>query len=203
MKAARQKRSEDTVRFILEATDRILAREGPTAVTTKRVAREAGVGVGTVYHHFADRVALLREAERRAWEAEYAVLLGRLTEIDPAQIDPETVEMVASHLIGFTVERVLQRVDRHGISMDDADMRTVMAERYEHTADFLARTLAVVAPRFRRPDLRTSLLIATETLALMSWAAAHRHRDRVKSGEFQRELSDMILRYLLADKDER
>lgn len=199
MKSTRQQRSEDTVRFILEATDRILAREGPAAVTTKRVAREAGVGVGTLYHHFADRVALLREAERRAWGEEYEVLLGRLTEIDPAAIDAATVEAVASHLIGFTVERVIQRFDLHSISMDDADMRTVMFERCEKTAEFLARTLAVVAPRFRRPDLQASLLMATETLALMSWGAAHRHRDRVKSGEFQRELGDMITRYLLAD----
>ena len=199
MKSARQKRSKDTVRFILEATDRILAREGPAAVTTKRVAREAGVGVGTVYHHFADRVALLREAERRAWETEYAVLLGRLTEIDPATIDGATAAAVAAHLIGFSVERILQRVDLHGISMDDADMRTVMFERFEKTADFLAQTLAVIAPRFRRPDLRASLLMATEALAVMSWVAAHRHRDRVQSGEFQRELGDMITRYLLAD----
>jgi AcrR family transcriptional regulator len=199
MKSARQKRSKDTVRFILEATDRILAREGPAAVTTKRVAREAGVGVGTVYHHFADRVALLREAERRAWKAEYAVLLGRLTEIDPATIDGATAAAVATHLIGFTVERFLQRSDLHSISMDDADVRTVMFEMFEATADFLARTLVVIAPRFRRPDLRASLLMATEALVLMSWAAAHRHRDRVKSGEFQRELGDMITRYLLAD----
>jgi AcrR family transcriptional regulator len=168
-------------------------------VTTKRVAREAGVGVGTVYHHFADRMALLRGAERRAWEAEYGVLLGRLTAIEPASIDGATVEAVASHLIGFAVERILQRVDLHGVSMDDADMRIVMFERFEKTADFLAQTLAVIAPRFRRPDLRESLLMAIEALALMSWGAAHRHRDRVKSGEFQRELADMITRYLLAD----
>ena len=179
-------------------TDLVLD-EGPAAVTTKRVAREAGVGVGTLYHHFADRVALLREAEHRAWEAEYEVLLGRLTEIDPAMIDAATVEAVASHLIGFTVERVLQRFDQHGISMDDADMRTVMFERCEKTAAFLARKLAVIAPRFRRPDLEASLLMATEALALMSWAAAHRHRDRVESGDLQRELGDMITRYLLAD----
>lgn len=199
MKSARQQRSEDTVRFILEATDRILAREGPAAVTTKRVAREAGVGVGTLYHHFDDRVALLREAERRAWEAEYAVLLGRLVEIDPATIDAATVEAVAAHLIGFTVESILQRFDQHGISLDDGDMRTVMFERFEKTAEFLAQKLAVIAPRFRRPDLQASLLVAIEALALMSWAAAHRHRDRVKSGEIQRELGDMITRYLLAD----
>ena len=199
MKPARQQRSEDTVRFILEATDRILAREGPSAVTTKRVAREAGVGVGTLYHHFADRVALLREAERRAWEAEYAVLFGRLADIDVATIDAATGKAVAAHLINFTVERVLQRSDLHTISMDDADVRTVMFERFDKTAELLAQKFAVIAPRFRRPDLKASLLMATEALALMSWGAALRHRDGVKSGEFQRELVDMITRYLLAD----
>jgi hypothetical protein len=80
-------------------------------------------------------------------------------------------------------------------------MRAVMFERFDQTAELLAVMLAPVAARLRRIDVKASLIMATEVMALMTWLAAVRHRDRVKTGEFQRELSDMIARYLLTDPE--
>jgi AcrR family transcriptional regulator len=50
------KRRED----ILEATGRLLDREGYEATTTTAIAKEAGTSVGTVYEYFSDRDALVR-----------------------------------------------------------------------------------------------------------------------------------------------
>lgn len=51
---------------ILEATTALFAEDGADAVTMDRVAVAAGVGKGTVFHHFGNRAGLLYElvAER-------------------------------------------------------------------------------------------------------------------------------------------
>jgi AcrR family transcriptional regulator len=58
----RQKRALKTRAGLLAAVERIVAAEGPEAVTTTRVAAETGVAVGTIYRYFTDREALLLAA---------------------------------------------------------------------------------------------------------------------------------------------
>jgi AcrR family transcriptional regulator len=60
--APRQKRAMATRGALLEAVERIVAAEGPDAVTTTRLAGDTGVAVGTIYRYFADRDALLLAA---------------------------------------------------------------------------------------------------------------------------------------------
>nr|WP_188268464.1 MULTISPECIES: TetR/AcrR family transcriptional regulator [unclassified Streptomyces] len=60
-------------RRILDAAARIVAEEGPAAVTMNQVAHASGIGVGTVYRRFGDvnqlLWALLDDRERRFQEA--------------------------------------------------------------------------------------------------------------------------------------
>jgi AcrR family transcriptional regulator len=48
-------------RAILDATAALLAEHGAAAVTMERVATEAGVGKGTIFHRFGSRAGLLHE----------------------------------------------------------------------------------------------------------------------------------------------
>jgi AcrR family transcriptional regulator len=47
---------------LLEVTERLLGEDGPGALTTRRIAREAGVADGVLYNHFEDKDALILEA---------------------------------------------------------------------------------------------------------------------------------------------
>ncbi len=97
---------------ILEATAALLAASGADAVTMERVAVAAGVGKGTVFHHFGSRSGLLYEliAEGaltlRAAVAEGPPPLGPgapATERLPAFVDAmldlvtDNVELVAAY----------------------------------------------------------------------------------------------------------
>jgi AcrR family transcriptional regulator len=55
----REGQAETTARRIAEAATRVLER-GLAGLSVPAVAREAGVSVPTVYHHFADKAALIR-----------------------------------------------------------------------------------------------------------------------------------------------
>lgn len=55
----RQQRAVRQRDSLLDVTERVVAGEDAQAVTTTRIAREAGVAVGTVYRYFEDRDALI------------------------------------------------------------------------------------------------------------------------------------------------
>ncbi len=54
-----QARSRARLESVMAAADRLLIREGADALTTTRVAAEAGVSVGSLYHYLPDRDAIL------------------------------------------------------------------------------------------------------------------------------------------------
>lgn len=55
----RQVRSRERLARVLATADRLLATEGPEALTTTRVAAEAGMSVGAVYQYLPDRDAII------------------------------------------------------------------------------------------------------------------------------------------------
>src|SRR5207248_4039671 len=54
-----QNRSEETIAVLLEATERVFAKEGFAQATTNRIAEVAGVSIGTLYHYFPTKEALV------------------------------------------------------------------------------------------------------------------------------------------------
>jgi AcrR family transcriptional regulator len=58
-KSASQERSRLTVNALLEATARILVREGFDKASTNRIAEVAGVSVGSLYQYFPSKEALV------------------------------------------------------------------------------------------------------------------------------------------------
>jgi len=63
-KAPRRRRLSASERRqqIVEGTLRVVSEYGIAGVTIARVAKSAGVGIGTVYHYFDDQKAMLRSA---------------------------------------------------------------------------------------------------------------------------------------------
>jgi AcrR family transcriptional regulator len=55
----RQARSRERLQRILDVADQLLASEGAEALTTTRVAEEAGVSVGSLYQYLPDKGAII------------------------------------------------------------------------------------------------------------------------------------------------
>ncbi|MDO9474127.1 MAG: TetR/AcrR family transcriptional regulator [Caulobacter sp.] len=58
----------DLRRALVEAARRILESEGPTALSLRAVAREAGVSPAAPYHHFKDKGELLDAVAHVGWD---------------------------------------------------------------------------------------------------------------------------------------
>lgn len=74
-----QARSIATYEAIVEAAARVLVRDGPALLNTNRVAKVAGVSIGTLYQYFPDKnavVAALAEREVARVDAALEALLA-------------------------------------------------------------------------------------------------------------------------------
>jgi AcrR family transcriptional regulator len=76
-----QERSKETVRVILEAAARILARDGYERTNVNRVAELAGVSVGSLYQYFPSKEALVAEVARSLAARTVAVFQDGLIEL--------------------------------------------------------------------------------------------------------------------------
>lgn len=111
MKTPRQPRGEARRRQVLEATLRLLAREGPRGVTHRGVADEAGTSVRATTYYFASREELLTEALRHYAETALA-RFERIATTDPAA-RPDPVEAAARMLADTVVSDLTE--DRAGL----------------------------------------------------------------------------------------
>jgi AcrR family transcriptional regulator len=66
-KRPKQARSTELVAAILEAAAQVLAKDGAQHFTTARVAKKAGVSIGSVYEYFPNKAAILFRLQSEEW----------------------------------------------------------------------------------------------------------------------------------------
>jgi AcrR family transcriptional regulator len=107
---SQRQRTEATRAALVSAGRRLFGAEGYAAVGTERVAREAGVSRGALYHQFADKAELFAAVLDQV-EAEIA---QRMTVAVSAGLDPaDTVAMLvagANAFLDACTEPDLQRI---------------------------------------------------------------------------------------------
>jgi AcrR family transcriptional regulator len=74
----------DLRRALIDAARRLLEAEGPSALSLRAVAREAGVSPAAPYHHFKDKAELLEAVAQEGW-AKLDERLGRAKSVAPSQ----------------------------------------------------------------------------------------------------------------------
>jgi AcrR family transcriptional regulator len=88
-----QVRSRERLARVLDAADRVLARDGAAAFTTTRVAAEAGVPIGSVYRFFSGKQALVEALALRYW-SDFDDLVAGTAEADELDPLPDPGSMV-------------------------------------------------------------------------------------------------------------
>ncbi|MCD5362030.1 TetR/AcrR family transcriptional regulator [Chromobacterium aquaticum] len=108
-----QARSRHVVAAILEATARILERDGYAGLTTNRAAELAGVGIGSLYQYFPNKQALVAALHRRHGEETLATVREALRlsagQPWPAQLEQLVSACLRLHLAAPGLHRVLER----------------------------------------------------------------------------------------------
>lgn len=185
---------------ILDATDRLLARFGYKKMTIDDLAREVGIGKGTVYLHFSSKEEIALSHIDRIIER----MKVRLKEISSADVSPD------ERLREMLLTRVLFRFDsvqHYTQSLNDllADLRPRLLARRRRYFEDEAQIFAEVLQEgdkikiFSVPDAlkaAETLLLATNSLLPYSLNTKELG-ERSEIEERVRRLADLLLTGLL------
>ncbi len=109
-KSATQKRSQAMVETLLDATARVLTREGYDRASTNRIAATAGVSVGSLYQYFPNKEALVAALVARHNREMLQLLQDALREVASFDLATAIRELVRAALDAHLVDSALHRI---------------------------------------------------------------------------------------------
>lgn len=183
---------------LLEATAQVLVEQGYAQLSTNRVARRAGVSVGTLYQYFSDKDALIEALANRVSEGQAEVIVAQLMQTHDQTLEVAIHGLIQGVIASKRVEPELAaalatEVPRHGsLDLERATLRRVC-------------DVASAALR-RRSDIRavdpelTSFVLVHSIFAVIQRTLADRPEliDDDGLGEI---LAELCIRYLAPDPD--
>ncbi len=191
-----QERSRQTVEVILEAAARVLIKEGYDAASTNRIAKVAGVSVGSLYQYFPSKETLIAELIDRQADEMLGLAVSRVAEVASEPLEVAGREVVRTIFGVFARKAELNRVLLEQIQkVGRLDKLRDMEER---AVKVLRLYLEMHRPRLRRPDLDMAALILVHLIDSLAIAFTLYHPDHLKSEAFSDEVADLVLSYLLA-----
>jgi len=195
----RQARAQVTRSAILDATIRIFERESFEAATTTRIAEVAGVSVGSLYHYFPHRDAILDALQDREFERALAhmqeVLSHENLELEPRR----TIELVVRGLAAlYAASPQLHRV------LVVEGLRVTPAERVQafdfRVISVIRQFLLARSERLRCSDVDTAAFVAYHSVRATMLASLLERTPGLDQEALILELVDLVTRYLVQDE---
>lgn len=124
-----QERSRALVEAVLEATAQILVSEGPDKASTNRIARRAGVSVGSVYQYFPNKEALIEALAERHVQRRLEVALTHLQGAFDQSIEELTRRAVTALIAAHRESPELHQVLAQQASVDVVQRLRRVAEQ--------------------------------------------------------------------------
>lgn len=109
-KQASQRRSRATVDALIEATARILVKEGFDKASTNRIAEQAGVSIGSLYQYFPSKEALVGAVVDRHQRELMQVVRGVLPQVAALPMQQALRRLVSLGVKAHQVDPKLHRV---------------------------------------------------------------------------------------------
>lgn len=154
----------DVPRRLIEAAARLLGEEGPSALSTRRLARETGTSTMAVYTHFGGMPRLVSEVAAEGFRR----LIASVAEVRPS--DDATLDlrrMAAAYRANALANRYLYAVMFGSASLGgfrlDAAAAEVGSEAFAQLRDAVARAMELGALRRGDPS----------AVAGQFWSALH------------------------------
>ena len=194
-KEAAQERSRATVDALVDATARILVREGFDKASTNRIAEVAGVSVGSLYQYFPSKEALVAALVEDHIAKMQAALSQSLIASASPTLEARARQLVRGVITAYRVDPQLdhvlcQEVPKVGELQRVYGFEQYLAER--------CRAHLFTETGVRPMDVERAVFLLINAVPGVVRASV-REDERGESDErLADELTDMIVRYLKA-----
>jgi AcrR family transcriptional regulator len=200
-KSASQARSRATVDALVEATARVLVRDGFDKASTNRIAAVAGVSVGSLYQYFPSKEALVGAVIERHQADIMRTVRGELAEILAWPVEPAMRALVAVAVKAHRVDPRLHRVLAEQIPRVGAleTLETFSRENYALFRTYLERHRAEI----RVDDLELASFICVTAIEALTHNAVLHHSKMLTDAAMEALVDEgarLVTGYLKGDR---
>ena len=193
-KAPRQERSKATVDAIVGAMTRVLIKEGWDAASTNRVAKEAGVSVGSLYQYFPSKEALVLAVMEKHAREMTARLQQRMLQLATAPLEEATVELV--HLF---IENHQHNPKLHKVLIQQVPKVGALG-KLEELNRFYERLLASYMELHREElevkDMSVAAYVVVQAVEALCHHAVLEREDLLSNGKLEEQIVRLVIGYL-------
>jgi AcrR family transcriptional regulator len=196
-KQASQDRSRATVDALVEATARILVREGFDKASTNRIAETAGVSIGSLYQYFPGKEALVVAVMERHNGEIMQVVRGALADVSALPVEQAIRKLVATAIEAHTIDPKLHHVLAEQIPRTGKleNTQTINRENYSLFRNFLEAN----RDELRSVDLELAAFVCVTSIEALAHTAVLHHSKDLGDDQFGTlvdEATRLVIRYL-------
>jgi AcrR family transcriptional regulator len=191
-----QARARATVQVLLEATARVLVREGYDRASTNRIAQVAGVNIASVYQYFPSKEALVARVFADYLERVRLALSEALLRAETLRLMPAIEQLVRGFFSVHDEDPALHRALLiHVPELDQVNpMMALRASVTEHLQRFFRARRREL--RSKNPDLAAHLVVTC--IEAIKQAAVLDDARVLHEERFVAEVLELLRRYLVA-----
>jgi AcrR family transcriptional regulator len=196
-KVASQERSRLTIDALLEATTRILIKEGYDRASTNRIAEVAGVSIGSLYQYFPSKEALVAAViDRHAQE------ISQVTRNALVKMAARPIEAAAREFVSVAIDAHRVNPKLHGVLAE----QTPRVGRLDNIEANIREGYALVRGYLEAhrdeidvADLDLAAFVLVTVVEALTHAAVLRRPDILageKARQFVDDVTRLVVRYL-------
>jgi len=196
-KVALQERSRMTVDALLDATARILVKEGFDKASTNRIAEVAGVSVGSLYQYFPSKEALVAAVIERHQQEIMRTVRGELAEVWTQPLGAAIRKLVAVAVKAHRVDPRLHHVLAEQIPRVGKLEKLETFNRENHA--LFRAYLEGCTEKLRVDDLELASFVCVTTIEALTHNAVLHHPKMLSDGSMDAlvdEAAYLVIRYL-------
>lgn len=190
MKAPTQERSRQTVATILEACERIMVREGFYGVTTDKIAKEAGVSIGSLYQFFGNKESVVSALIHDLVRKDSLYFQEKITSINSMPADQRVPYIIQLGLEIYSTQKDLRQKIQgiYQYLVDQGEFKRVIQSYTDTLAQY-------IIPKDGRDTKVMAQLTIHAFIGLMEQVVVD-NPDFIRDEKMVSEIKRMFLRYL-------
>ncbi|CAG4921066.1 TetR/AcrR family transcriptional regulator [Paraburkholderia saeva] len=186
-----------TVDALIEATARILVRDGFDKASTNRIAEKAGVSVGSLYQYFPSKEALVTAVIERHSQELMQVVRDALADAATLPMEQAVRVLVNAAIEAHRIDPELHRVLAEQIPRTGRPENTEVLSG--ETYALFRAYLEAHCEEFRAVDLGLAAFVCVTSIEALTHTAVVHHSESLSNEAFEvliDEATRLIVRYL-------
>lgn len=195
----KQERARVTVDAILEATAQLLIADGMAVLSTNRIAKRAGVSIGTLYQYFPDKNSIVAALGEQVLNRQFAMFERDLLALMVGEPDLEqSVRGVVTSILDYKrMEPELSRVLLTSGLVGSQDWNQAWLQRQRK---LVRSALHIHRESVRDADLDMITYVITTAFEFVVQDAIVHQPHLVRDGRLADEMAELALRYIRSDQ---